>query len=80
MLRTPSPRTSRKSRSTAGSVLDRLRPDLLQLDRVVGDEAVAARDQLERELASFADRRRAGDDDADLEHARNTRVGASSPP
>ena len=55
------------------AALDRLGPDLLQLDHVVGDQPVAARDELERELA-LADRGVAGDEDADLEHVEEDAV------
>src|SRR6185437_15970581 len=47
--------------------------DPVKLDDVVGDETVAARDQLERELA-LADRRGAGDQHAELEHVEEHAV------
>jgi hypothetical protein len=45
----------------------------VQLDDVVGDQPVAAADQLQRELA-LADRRCAGDQHADLEHVEEHAV------
>jgi len=73
MLSTPMPRTSRKSLSTSGTGLDGVRGDAIELDDVVGDEAVAARDELERQLA-LADRRCPGDQHAELQHVQEHAV------
>ena len=55
------------------AALDGVGRDAEQLDDVVGDEAVAARDELERQLA-LADRRRAGDQHAHLQHVEEHAV------
>jgi hypothetical protein len=55
------------------AALDGLGPDLLQLDHVVGDQAVAARDELECQLA-LADRGIPGDQHPDLEHVEEHAV------
>ena len=61
------PRTSRKvAQDGRTPALERVGRDPVELDDVVGDEPVAARDELERQLA-LADRRRAGDEHAHLE-------------
>ena len=55
------------------AAFQRIRRDAVQLDDVVGDQAVAARDQLKAEFA-FAHRALAGDHHADAEHVEEHAV------
>ena len=74
MLSTPRPaHLEEVAQHRRAAPLHRLRADLLQLDHVVGHQAVAARDELERELA-LADRGVARDEHADLEHVEEHAV------
>ena len=55
------------------AALDRIGRDAEELDDVVGDEAVAARDELQRQLA-LADGGGAGDEHAHLQHVQEDAV------
>ncbi len=59
------------------AALERVGRDAVELDDVVGDEPVAARDELQREFA-LADRRRPGDRARPSRARRGTRHAASS--
>ena len=63
----PMPRTSsRFSKQLGAAALERGLRDAVEIDRVVGDQAVAARDQLQPELA-LAQARLAGEQHAQAE-------------
>ena len=55
------------------AALERVGRNPVDLDDIVGDKPVAARNELQRELA-LADRRRAGDEHAHLEHVEEYAV------
>jgi hypothetical protein len=68
------PRTSSRFISRSGQrPFERGLRDAVEVDRVVGDEAVAARDQLEAELA-LAEARLAGEQDAEAEDVHEDAV------